>query len=475
MNLLPANVNKTAGLNVKNFFRASKPSVTINWSRPEQKQYYIDFFSVRGSNTIEELKRTITFLEDEPTCQLFAGHVGCGKSTELSRLKKELEDEGYHVVYFESSQDLDMADVDISDILLAIARQVSKSLEETAINLHPTRFQKFLQNIADNLNNLEVIGVNVQAPETQIFGVGVKLPKPIGFNSENGKFSLSLGIGEITSKSKDSYSIRSFLRDYTEPQVNYLLKAINDELLTPAQEQLKQQGKAGLVVIIDNLDRIDNRQRASGKTQPEYLFIERGEQLNQLKCHVVYTIPLILAFSNGREHLKNRFGSDPKILPMVRVKERDGSPCKLGIDLLQQMVLARAFPDIEPEQRYNFTFELFDNPATLDRLCQVSGGHVRNLLVLLHTCLQKSNPPFSDELIEQVISQRCSDLSNAITPDEWELLREVERHKVVRGEEKCEILLRSLFVFEYRDSSRSWFDINPVLAESEELSCSNEH
>jgi len=57
----------------------------------------------------------------------FTGHIGCGKSTELLRLKTELEQQGFHVVYFESSQDLDMADVDISDILLAIASSCSNS------------------------------------------------------------------------------------------------------------------------------------------------------------------------------------------------------------------------------------------------------------------------------------------------------------------------------------------------------------
>jgi hypothetical protein len=35
------------------------------------------------------------------------------------RLKTELEQEGFHVVYFESSEDLEMADVDIGDVMLA--------------------------------------------------------------------------------------------------------------------------------------------------------------------------------------------------------------------------------------------------------------------------------------------------------------------------------------------------------------------
>ncbi len=42
----------------------------------------------------------------------------------------ELEDSGEHVVYFESSKDLEMTDVDIADVLLAIAHRVSQSRRE---------------------------------------------------------------------------------------------------------------------------------------------------------------------------------------------------------------------------------------------------------------------------------------------------------------------------------------------------------
>ena len=445
-------------IDLSRFFKASNPTRTLDLTKEEDRKYYIDFSSVRGTDIINELKRTIIFSGDDPTCQLFTGHIGCGKSTELSRLQKELEEQDFHVVYFESSVDLDMADVDISDILLAIARQLSNSLEKAQIKLQPTGFQQLLQDAADLLNS-EVTGLKIEVPEIGEFG----------FGSEEGEVSLSVGIGQITTKAKDSNKVRSLLRQYTEPRVNGIIEAINDGILEPAKRQLKDQGKAGLAVIIDNLDRIDNREKLPGRNQPEYLFVDRGEQLNRLKCHVVYTIPLMLAFTNDRETIKNRFGSELQLLPMVRIKEPDGSICEEGIDLLRQMVLATAFPDLASEQRINEISQLFDNIETLDRLCKVSGGHVRNLLVLLNSCLKKEDPPFSRDLIEQIISQRRSELKMAITLDEWELLRNVVQEKAVRGEDEYQTLLKSLFVFEYRNSEQNWFDINPVLLGSKEL------
>jgi predicted ATPase with chaperone activity len=84
-------------LPIGQFFRLCNPSRTLDLGKPEDAQYYIDFTEVRGNNVVNELKRTVVLSENEPTCQLFTGHIGCGKSTELSRLKTELEQQGYHL------------------------------------------------------------------------------------------------------------------------------------------------------------------------------------------------------------------------------------------------------------------------------------------------------------------------------------------------------------------------------------------
>jgi hypothetical protein len=133
------------------------------------------------------------------------------------------------------------------------------------------------------------------------------------------------------------------------------------------------------------------------------------------------------------------------------------------------MVLARAFPDVEPQQRLALIPEVFDSPETLDRLCRVSGGHVRNLLVILYSCLQKDDPPLSRQCLEDVIRRERDALVRGVTDDEWELLLQVAQQQVVRGEEEYQTLLRSMFVFEYQDEEGGWFSINPILAEVKRL------
>jgi hypothetical protein len=432
-------------LDLGQFYQACNPSKTLDLGNAEDRKYYIDFSSVRGGEIIEELGRSITlFSPDEPTCQLFTGHIGCGKSTELLRLKNQLEQQGFHVVYFESSQDLDLADVDISDILLAIARQVSTSLEDINIKLKPGYFAKLFTEITDFL----------QTPIDLTLGA-----------------ELSFGIAKITAQTKDSPKLRGQLRQYLEPRTNGILEAIN-ELIERATKELKRRGKKGLVVIVDNLDRVDSSPKPMGRMQPEYLFIDRGEQLRRLNCHVVYTIPLALIFSNESEILTSRLGGgvDPKVLPMVPVQSKDGSECAEGMALLRQMVLARAFPNVNLCDRVNLIKEVFDSPETLDRLCRGSGGHVRNLLGLLYSCLQKKNPPIPLDCVEKVLRERRNKIVLGIKDYEWELLRQVRELKRVKQEPEYQTLLRNMLVFEYRnDDEGPWFDINPVLAEAKEL------
>ncbi len=445
-------------IDLRAFFQASDPSRTLFVNNMSDVKYYIDFSGVRGGDIIGKLKQKITFFKpNEPTCTLFTGHIGCGKSTELLRLQAELEKSDFQVVYFESSEDLEMTDVDIADVLLAIARRVSQSLDKITLE-ETSKFNDLLQGAWKVLNS-EVTGAKVK-----LGGVDV------GVSGDKEKLSLAFGIGEITTKMKSDPTLRTKLNQYLAPQKTTLLEAINRELLEPAIAKLKQQGKQGLVVIVDNLDRIDNRVKAWGRPQQEYLFVDQGEFLTKLNCHLIYTMPLSLKFSNDYGMLTQRFPEDPKVLPMVPLQWPDGSVHERGMALMKQMVLARAFPDLQADERLGKITEVFDNPATLDRLCKLSGGHVRDLLRLLNTWIMEEMAlPLSRDTLDQVVRARRNEMIMPISDEEWQLLRHVKQNKKVSDDQGYQKLIRSRFVFEYRDSGESWFDVNPILQEAREL------
>ncbi len=443
---------------VRQFFQNTNPARTLDPGDAEDSKFYIDFSQVRGEQIITEIKDLITFYEPEnPTCTLFTGHVGCGKSTELLKLRQELEQERFHVVYFESSDDVEMADVDIGDVLLAIARRISQSL--TGLKLGEA---KGLRGLIQGAAKILMTEIELEG-SAELMGVGVS-------GNTEGEVSLSAGIGKITARAKNDATLRDRLNQFLGPQKNQLLEAINEELLKPAIAQLKHQGKQGLVVIVDNLDRIDNRPKAFGRSRQEYLFIDQHECLRKLHCHKVYTMPLALKFSSEYGLLTARYTDDPKVLPMVPVRFQTGASCEAGMERLRQMVLARAMPNVDEGSRLHHILELFDSEDSLNRLCSVSGGHVRDLLRLLNGWVRKGRSfPLQRDKLEEVIRARRNEMTLQLSESEWDLLRQVRQRKKVGGDQDYQTLIHSRLVFEYRNQGESWFDVNPILLEAKEL------
>jgi hypothetical protein len=90
-------------------------------------------------------------------------------------------------------------------------------------------------------------------------------------------------------------------------------------------------------------------------------------------------------------------------------------------------------------------------------------------LGLLYSCLQQDDPPIQRETLETVIKENRDDLMAAISEEEWELLLQAVHQQSVKGEEDYQMLLRSMFLLEYRDEQGRWFGINPALAEAEKF------
>ena len=156
---------------------------------------------------------------------------------------------------------------------------------------------------------------------------------------------------------------------------------------------------------------------------------------------------------------------------MVPTIGRDGRDVyEEGMVLLRQMVLRRALPEVTDEERLVRITEIFEMVESLDRLCRASGGHSRDLLRLLNSWIQKGRKfPLASEALERVIREERNEMVRAIDDDEWGLLKQVHQRKKVNGDVEYQTLISSRWVFEYRMDGESWFAVNPILMESEEM------
>jgi len=178
------------------------------------------------------------------------------------------------------------------DLLLAMIRQVGQALREREdINLQPTRLARFVDDSKDLLGS-EVVFEKVE---------------------------MDAKIAKFTAAIKSSPNARADIRKALEPRVSTLIQAAND-LLDEAVTRLKAIGYRDLVLIVDNLDRIVLRDIPGSQFNThEQLFINRGTQLAEIRCHVVYTVPISLIFSPKAAALRNIFSVNSFVLPMVKV------------------------------------------------------------------------------------------------------------------------------------------------------------
>lgn len=402
---------------------------------PDQTNLYVPLDDLRGSyNTVHRLAGTIR--ADEGTTQVLAGHKGSGKSTELMRLQKELEtgNPKYFVVYCSSDEDIDRNDIDFTEILFVIVRQLAVQLKLKAnITLEPGYFKKRL----DSLRGL------------------------LGSQIEFEKFDLNLSVAKISGVIKNSPTTRDQVRKAMEPVTDSFLAAAND-LIGDATLQLGKMGYAGLVILFDDLDKMIVRPIGDGKVDSDqHLFLNRAPQMTGFKCHVIYTMPLSLAYSHSQQ-VKDRYNKRLPMIPMVKIKSvppksKDHKP---GIEAMRRMIEERL-------KRIQVPFDqVFQSEAVCELLIKLSGGQPSALMGMIPDAVISEGLPISEQSLERIRRENKRDYKRTLLREDWEILEVIRSGKPFERNEKQEerfrMLLESRALLQYVNDEE-WYGLNPFV------------
>ena len=259
---------------------------------------------------------------------------------------------------------------------------------------------------------------------------------------------------------KNRPNSRSELRSAIEKQSTNLLEAVND-LLQLANVKLREAGREGLVLIVDGLDKMVRRNLDGGGNTHERLFIRRSEQLASVKSHVIYTVPISLIYSPPFTQLEQTFGEHNVPVPMIRLRgddRSDPSPSTPGMAKMREIL----------EKRCDYAGvdfrEVFDSPETCDRLCEMTGGHPRHLMMFIQSAASRVDDlPITREAVERAIRDYSNSLKRSIPDEFWPHLRkfEIPQDDIPTDSMHQEMLLL-LHIFEYMNG-RPWYEVNPVL------------
>jgi hypothetical protein len=233
----------------------------------------LDARGVRGRDWVARLAARID-LSNSPTCQLFTGLPGSGKSTELRRLAERLgqmEGGNFEVILVDAEEAIDInSPIDVPDILLMIVAACERQLLEREGKAKGESLDEALEGgygrrLWDWLTRTDLSFTEMEFAVEKVAKLSVEL--------------------------KTRPSLRRQFRETIGAHLNRFLSEIREEL-TRMQARAVALGRSGLLVVIDSLEKL----HGTVTTWPavldsaELVFGDGVTQL-QLPVHVVYTVP----------------------------------------------------------------------------------------------------------------------------------------------------------------------------------------
>jgi hypothetical protein len=332
---------------------------------------------------------------------------------------------------------LDRNDVDFPDVLIAIIREVAAQLKDRlGISLKPGYFRDRWQRL-----------------------------KKLAFSEvELDSISLEAGMTELSTKIKHSPDARLEIRKLLDPDADNWLKAAN-EVLGDAVQQVQKQDYSGLVVIVDGLDKmiVRNHEKADCLTT-EYLFVHRAGQLTAFDCHVVYAMPLELAYSRHEQKIKGLYGGSVPVVPMVKVAKPPPSTRshKEGMDKFREIIDVRLASVTAGESH------LFANDNVKSQLIKLTGGQPDELMRMVREAIITDGLPIGTDALNRCKDDVQRTYLRMFRLDHWPILNQVrEMGNFVRTQDNDDAireLLESRAILQYRNANE-WYALNPAIAD----------
>ncbi len=412
---------------IRYYFNRCKPDVPVPADDPER--WYVDFDrkGLRGERCIRTAASTIT-LAEQPTCQLFTGFSGSGKTSELLRLVSVLEQEGYFVVYADASESLDLQnEIVYSDVLIALGLAVGRKIDEAQEKGVATRWwSRFSEELGTLLLS------------------DVKLPG----------FKLKPGEAELGIELKENPSFKLQIRDAANAKRRQLLEQAR-KFFGEADRFVKKNGSPrGLVIILDNLEKLSSEVQASTKA----MFLNHADALKAPGVHMLYTVPARIVFSKVGPELGKLYDGEPLVLPMVKFSDRkSGEPFLKGRRAMGELLLKRLDVD-----------EVFDGKQeAVDALVERSGGYTRDLLRLAQYAIQIAGElPITQKHVDAAVAKLRKSYVRGYSTTYHDLLVYVDQHRpsVIPAplSSALEEVIDGHFAMIY-GNDQDWYDVHPLV------------
>jgi hypothetical protein len=432
---------------IYNAFDADEPLPATDDAR------YVDLSPVRGDNKIaQRLAQKIKFAKKAgQSHHLLMGHNKCGKTTELNRTALILEKEKYATVCFDIA-DMATRTFEYTTVLLLLAGQVVEQLiSKYEIKVRGESTEK----LAEFLREKEIKrGTEFSAEATGSTEIEV------------GAGWLAKVLGKLGLELKGGFQRSREITVKIEKDTDGFIKSVR-ELVQDAKEKIQEAGYKGLVIICDGCDKLAfNATDEQGRNYDlqHSLFVDHESDLRAVPCHVIYTVPLSVSVNFG--DIWEQTTEFVPAIPVTRLQSIDEKYSEAGRQSLKDVVNRRL------KQHDTSIAQIFESTDLIERLIDVSGGHISDLLLLIREAITETQIEGAEKLqethIKRSIRNRAREYTSLIESPYLDTLVAVDQFKVPPSNSNTyrEIISKRL-VLEYICGDDKPVDLHPLVAASD--------
>jgi hypothetical protein len=386
---------------------------------------------------VEILARNIRYTAGA-SVQLFSGFRGTGKSTELRRLRARLRARGYLVLLVDLANYLNLSDrIDVSDFLMAVAGSVGDLVvDEGHVVDNPARvgyWQRFLDFLKNTSINPQEIGIEAGLPGAKLNLKANLRNDPVFVRRLQDRMATHLGAFVE--------DVRKYFAGLTDLLIHY-------DQVEPGR----------IVLLVDSVEKIRGASANANEVQAsvEVLFASHSDKLRIPSYHVVYTVPPYLKVRYAG--LGGEYGlGGVQILPTLKVRAAQArTPHQPGLDALEKVVACRG--DWK---------RLLGDRVVLDRLSDMSGGHLRDLLRFMADLIVRARSlPVSEAVVGRAIEQLRQEYLPIAENDARWLARIAETNRAELADlsdlPNLARFLDTHLVLCYRNGAE-WYDVHPLV------------
>lgn len=408
----------------------------------DPRGWYVDLSAARGPvSMVQQVVRNVLRQPDRPTRSLLLGHSGSGKSTELLRLRRHFEENGYRCALLAVDQDLDREDLDLVELQVLIVERVGAVLLDVGLDLSADRLHALQEWFAEE--ERETVREAGRTVEADSGGPG--LMKAV-FGGLLPGVKAGVRVDERRRKVLRE-KVRRRLRDFVD---------LVTELVAEANGLLQQSDFKGLVLLVDGIEKA--ALSADGLQRVTRILFDQVEQWARLPVPQVITAPLqVLAESTRIQHYYHKH----YLLSSVPVAARPDHPgaeapyVEAGRALLTKVIERR------------FTIDaIFADTRGFEQLLDRSGGSIRDLFALVREAIDAADGgKVGQAAVDLAVRAQQLQMELALQPDDVEPLRKLLSSPETLYYDAVGIrLLQKELALHYVNGG-SWFGVHPAVRE----------